>query len=188
VRLSPHERRVGRDTTLAEGAQQRQRRRRDRSRDGAGRRDRDRELGPGKSTDPVASPEQDRQAGGGVMWDVEEHFERHAAAGGDGRRLRAVEEESPVGQGGVPAPEPLDVDGARIKGHRLVRRVPERYYSHVSAAHRREAVEVLQRALVESQLESHVEPDLGGQNRARTAKSGRSERESGSGGRVPAGY
>jgi integrase len=56
-------------------------------------------------------------------------------------------------------------------------------YSHVSAAQQREAVEVLQRALAESHIESHGEPDLGGQDWAKAAETGQIERESGSGGR-----
>jgi hypothetical protein len=46
------------------------------------------------------------------------------------------------------------------------------------------AVEVLQRALAESQFESHVGPDSGGQDWARVAETGQIERESGSGGRI----
>ncbi len=57
-------------------------------------------------------------------------------------------------------------------------------YSHVSAAQQREAVEVLQRALAESHVESHLGPDSGGQDWAKTAETGQSERESGSGGRI----
>jgi integrase len=57
-------------------------------------------------------------------------------------------------------------------------------YSHVSAAQQREAVEVLQRALAESHFESHLGPDLSGQDLARAARTGQSERESGSGGRT----
>ncbi len=57
-------------------------------------------------------------------------------------------------------------------------------YSHVSAAQQREAVEVLQRALAESHSESHLGPGLGGQDWARAAETGQSERESGSGGRT----
>lgn len=45
-------------------------------------------------------------------------------------------------------------------------------YSHVSAAQQREAVEVLQRALAESHSESHLGPDLGGQDGARAAETG----------------
>ena len=57
-------------------------------------------------------------------------------------------------------------------------------YSHVSAAQQREAVEVLQRALAESHSESHLGPDLDGQDGARAAETGHIERESGSGGRI----
>jgi hypothetical protein len=58
--------------------------------------------------------------------------------------------------------------------------------SHVGAAQQREAVDVLQRALAaESHAESHATPDSGGEEWART---GQTERDSGSGGRVPAGY
>jgi hypothetical protein len=51
-------------------------------------------------------------------------------------------------------------------------------YSHVSAAQQREAVEVLQRALAESHLESHLGPDSGGQDWAKAAETGQFERES----------
>jgi len=61
-------------------------------------------------------------------------------------------------------------------------------YSHVSAAQLREAVEVLQRALAESQPESHIGPDSGGQDGGRAAETGQIERESGSGGPGPATY
>jgi len=57
-------------------------------------------------------------------------------------------------------------------------------YSHVSAAQQREAVEVLQRALAESHFESHLGPNSGGQDGARTAETGQFDRESGSGGRI----
>jgi integrase len=57
-------------------------------------------------------------------------------------------------------------------------------YTHVSAAQQREAVEVLQRALAESHFESHLGPDLGGQDWAKAAETGQPERESGSGGRI----
>ena len=60
----------------------------------------------------------------------------------------------------------------------------EEIYSHVSAAQQREAVEVLQRALAESHSESHLGPDSGGQDGARTAETGQFDRESGSGGRT----
>jgi integrase len=58
-------------------------------------------------------------------------------------------------------------------------------YSHVSAAQQREAVDVLQRAIAaESHAESHAMPDLSGPERPEAAASGRTERESGSGGRT----
>ncbi len=61
-------------------------------------------------------------------------------------------------------------------------------YSHVSAAQQREAVEVLQRALAESHAESNAKSDLSGAEWPRVEQTSQSERESGSGGRVPAGY
>jgi hypothetical protein len=62
-------------------------------------------------------------------------------------------------------------------------------YSHVSAAQQREAVGVLQRAIAaESHAESRAKPDLDGPDLTKAAKSGRSERESGSGGPEPAVY
>jgi integrase len=54
-------------------------------------------------------------------------------------------------------------------------------YSHLSAAQQREALDVLQRAIT---AESHANPDLDGPERTKPAKTGRSERESGSGGRT----
>ncbi len=58
-------------------------------------------------------------------------------------------------------------------------------YSHVSAAQQREAVDVLQQAIAtESHAESHASPDLGGPEWPKAATSGRSKRESGSGGRT----
>jgi integrase len=58
--------------------------------------------------------------------------------------------------------------------HELVRRASSEttmeIYSHVSAAQQREAVEVLQRALAESHIESHPTPDLGGQDWAQSGR------------------
>jgi hypothetical protein len=57
-------------------------------------------------------------------------------------------------------------------------------YSHVSAAQQREAVEVRQPAIAES----HLGPDLCGQEWAKAAETGQVEREVGSGGPEPAVY
>jgi len=58
-------------------------------------------------------------------------------------------------------------------------------YSHVSAAQQREAVDVLQHAIAaKSHAESHASPNLDGSEWAKAAKTGRIERESGSGGRI----
>jgi hypothetical protein len=65
-----------------------------------------------------------------------------------------------------------------------VKQDDEEIYSLVSAARQCEAVDVLQRALAESHLESHLGPDSGGQDLARVAETGQVERESGSGGRI----
>ena len=54
-------------------------------------------------------------------------------------------------------------------------------YSHVSAAQQREAVDVLQQAIA---TESHASPNLDGSEWAKEARTGRTERESGSGGRI----
>jgi hypothetical protein len=52
-------------------------------------------------------------------------------------------------------------------------------YSHVSAAQQREAIEVLQRALVESHAESHAKSGSSGAESPRVEQMGGSERESG---------
>ncbi len=57
-------------------------------------------------------------------------------------------------------------------------------YSHVSSAQQREAVEALQRALVESHAESHAKSILSGAEWRRVEQMGETERESGSGGRT----